>query len=80
MNLALFGCSRESVIDLDKQYGANPELPEAQNYLVPPMKVPRGVGWAENQKPVVAQGLKLRKLPMAYYIQDSFIPSQMATF
>lgn len=62
MNLALFGCSRENVVDLDKQYGANPELPEAQNYLVPPMKVPRGIGWAENQKPVVAQGLKIEKI------------------
>lgn len=62
MNLALFGCSKENVMDLDKQYGANPELPEAQNYLVPPMKVPRGVGWAENQKPVVAQGLKIEKI------------------
>ena len=62
LSTALFGCSREAVIDPKLQYGADPELPEAKNYLVPPMKVPKGVGWQNDQKPKVVEGLKIEKI------------------
>ena len=58
LSTALFGCSREAVVDPKLQYGADPELPEAKNYLVPPMKVPKGVGWQNDQKPKVVEGIK----------------------
>ena len=32
LSTALFGCSREAVVDPKLQYGADPELPEAKNY------------------------------------------------
>jgi glucose/arabinose dehydrogenase len=41
------------------QYGTNPVLPVPQQYLVPPMRVPPGVGWKQGQAPVVPAGLKV---------------------
>ncbi|HEX4182210.1 MAG TPA: sorbosone dehydrogenase family protein, partial [Caulobacteraceae bacterium] len=31
--------------DPARQYGPNPYLPEAHQYLLPPMSVPKEVGW-----------------------------------
>jgi glucose/arabinose dehydrogenase len=42
------------------QYGANPVLPEPQQYLMPPMRVPRAIGWAAGQTPAVPAGLEVR--------------------
>lgn len=74
MGSTFVGCSRESVVDPALQYGENPQLPEAQNYLVPPMKVPTGVKWKEDQKPVAAQGLKVEKIA-----DDLLHPRQLYT-
>ncbi|QKJ89077.1 sorbosone dehydrogenase family protein [Paramixta manurensis] len=58
----LAGCDDTSSIDQDQQIGANPKLPAAQNFLLPPMKVPKGIGWKEGEKPKVAAGLKIEKV------------------
>jgi glucose/arabinose dehydrogenase len=42
------------------QYGAHPVLPAPHQYLVPPMRVPPGVGWAEGKTPVVPAGLQVQ--------------------
>ena len=62
LTAALSGCDDSSQIDPQKQIGANPELPKAQNFLLPPMKVPEGVAWKEGETPKVAQGLKIEKI------------------
>lgn len=58
----LAGCSGSASYDAAQQSGANPPLPGARNFLVPPMQVPRYQGWAEGQMPTVAPGLKIEKI------------------
>ncbi len=58
----LASCDQGAAIDPQKQMGANPELPQAQNFLLPPMQVPEGVPWQDGEKPQVAQGLKIEKV------------------
>lgn len=58
----LASCDQGAAIDPQKQMGANPELPQAQNFLLPPMQVPEGVPWQDGEKPQVAQGLKIEKI------------------
>lgn len=62
VSLLLAGCDDGAKIDPAKQTGANPELPTAKNFLVPPMKVPNGTSWKEGEKPKVADGLKIEKV------------------
>jgi glucose/arabinose dehydrogenase len=61
MLLTLAGCEK-ATYDAAQQSGPNPPLPEAQNFLVPPMKVPQGTGWAEGEKPAVAEGFAIEKI------------------
>ncbi|CBA30877.1 L-sorbosone dehydrogenase [Cronobacter turicensis z3032] len=58
----LSGCDNSATLDPQKQVGPNPELPEAKNFLLPPMQVPEGVAWKEGEMPKVAQGLKIEKI------------------
>jgi hypothetical protein len=44
------------------QVGPNPVLPEPQQYLLPPMRLARVVGWKEGETPTVAPGLKIEAL------------------
>lgn len=62
VSLLLVGCDDGAKIDPIKQTGANPELPAAKNFLVPPMQVPGGTPWKEGEKPKVAEGLKIEKV------------------
>lgn len=62
MMALLAGCDTGATIDPQKQIGANPELPEAKNFMVPPMQVPEGAPWKNGEKPTVAQGLKIEKI------------------
>jgi glucose/arabinose dehydrogenase len=48
--------------DPSSQIGANPVLPEPQQYLVPPMKLAPVVGWKPGETPTVALGLKIEAL------------------
>ena len=61
-SLTLVGCSNDKPLDNDVQVGANPELPKAQNFLIPPMQVPSYAGWSKDQMPKVAEGLKIEKI------------------
>jgi glucose/arabinose dehydrogenase len=57
--LAVAAC-HQKIAPPNTQYGANPVLPAPQQYLIPPMRVPPGVGWKQGQTPVVPAGLKIR--------------------
>ncbi len=54
----LAGCSKGG--DPARQYGANPVLPEPRQYLLPPMSVPRIVGWKAGETPTVPAGLRIQ--------------------
>jgi glucose/arabinose dehydrogenase len=58
----LAGCSGKASLDPAQQSGGNPPLPQARNFLMPPMQVPDGVGWAQGQAPKVAPGLEIEKI------------------
>jgi glucose/arabinose dehydrogenase len=58
---ALAGCDDGSG---DPTAGIGPKLnlPDPQQYLLPPMHIARVVGWKGNETPTVAQGLKVQAL------------------
>lgn len=58
----LGGCGETASLDPSQQSGNAPPLPPARNFLVPPMQVPRGVGWKPGQSPKVAAGLKIERI------------------
>jgi glucose/arabinose dehydrogenase len=62
--LGLAGCDNEGG-DPSKQVGANPPLPELQQYLVPPIKVAKVVEWG-NQTPTVPEGLQVHALATGF--------------
>jgi glucose/arabinose dehydrogenase len=55
------GCSSQAG-DPARQYGADPYLPEPHEYLLPPMSVPKAIGWNAGEKPTVAAGLMVEAL------------------
>ena len=55
--LCLAGCNDGSG-DPKAQIGANPKLPDIQQYLLPPMHIARIVGWKKDETPTVPQGLQ----------------------
>jgi glucose/arabinose dehydrogenase len=59
--LGLAGCD-DHAGDPKRQIGANPVLPEIQQYLMPPMRVAKVVGWGEDETPAVPQGLQVHAL------------------
>jgi glucose/arabinose dehydrogenase len=59
---ALSGCSEKATLEPAQQSGNALPLPKAQDFLVPPMQVPIGVGWAPGQTPKVAPGHKIEKI------------------
>ncbi len=58
--LALTACGPKP-IDPHRQVGANPYLPPIHQYLMPPMNVPKAVGW-NGATPTVAAGLQIKAL------------------
>lgn len=58
--LSLTGCDEEP-FDVKSQIGANPVLPDPQQYLVPPMKIAKTASWG-NDVPTVPAGLKITAL------------------
>ena len=48
--------------DPAKQYGANPYLPEPEQYLVPPMSVPKAIGWKPGETPSVPAGMRIQAM------------------
>lgn len=59
--LALAGCDDHGG-DPQAQIGANPTLPEPQQYLLPPMHIARSSSWSPGETPTVAQGLQVHAL------------------
>ncbi len=57
--LCLAGCDDGSG-DPKAQIGANPKLPDIQQYLLPPMHIALIVGWKKDETPTVAQGLQAK--------------------
>ncbi|WP_035674996.1 PQQ-dependent sugar dehydrogenase [Bradyrhizobium liaoningense] len=57
--LFLAGCNDGSG-DPRAQVGANPTLPDIQQYLVPPIHIARIVGWKKDETPTVAQALQAK--------------------
>ncbi len=59
--LTLAACGDEQ-FDTASQVGPNPNLPPLQQYLFPPMHLAPVVGWKSDEKPAVADGLKVEAL------------------
>lgn len=62
VSLVLSACGDNKRVDPAQQIGGNPVLPQAKDFLVPPMQVPDGVGWQGNAAPKVVSGLKIEKI------------------
>ncbi|QHM72373.1 PQQ-dependent sugar dehydrogenase [Mixta intestinalis] len=60
--LLLSGCDEQASVDPESQVGPNPVLPKAQDFLLPPMQVPKGVAWKAGETPTVASGLRITKV------------------
>lgn len=52
----LTGCASESR-DPSAGYGPNPVLPTPEQSLIPVLKAPNAIGWADGEAPVAAEGL-----------------------
>jgi glucose/arabinose dehydrogenase len=59
-SLTLAACDEGG--DPQRQIGANPVLPEPQQYLLPPMNIAKSSNWATGETPTVPQGLKVSVL------------------
>lgn len=62
MAISVSACSEKAKVDPAGQLGADPTLPSAQNFLVPPMQVPARKGWDASSVPKVASGLRIEKI------------------
>ena len=56
--LALAGCNEKGG-DPAAQIGANPVLPEPQQFLLPPMRIAVASKWSDGETPTVPAGLKI---------------------
>lgn len=56
------GCDDSAKLDPQKQVGSQPELPQAKSFFMPPMQVPEGVPWKQDEMPKVPEGLKIEKI------------------
>ncbi|TPK69596.1 sorbosone dehydrogenase family protein [Mesorhizobium sp. B2-4-19] len=59
--LGVAACSDDNT-DPNSQIGANPKLPDIKQYLFPPMHLASVVGWKNDEKPTVSQGLEIKAL------------------
>src|SRR5258707_5928986 len=62
--LGLAGCD-DHAGDPKMQIGANPALPALQQYLMPPMRIAKAVGWGE-ETPTVPDGLQVHALATGF--------------
>jgi glucose/arabinose dehydrogenase len=60
--VALLTACNDEGGDPAKQYGPNPDLPEPHQYLIPPMSVPKAVGWKAGEAPGVPAGLRIQAM------------------
>ncbi len=59
--LALTGAGSDD-FDVKTQIGPHPELPEPQQFLLPPMHLSRVVGWKTGEIPTVPAGMKVEAM------------------
>lgn len=59
--MVLAGCEK-ATYEPAQQSGANPPLPKAQKFFIPPIQTPDRTGWAEGEKPTVADELAIEKI------------------
>jgi glucose/arabinose dehydrogenase len=59
--IGLAACSSKGG-DPARQYGPDPYLPEPHQYLLPPMSVPKVIGWKVGEMPTVSADLKVEAL------------------
>jgi len=64
-SVGLAGCD-DHAGDPKQQIGANPVLPEIQQYLMPPMQVAKVVGWGTDENPKVPQELQVHALATGF--------------
>jgi glucose/arabinose dehydrogenase len=62
VSLLLSACGEKAQVNISQQLGGNPVMPKPQDFLVPPMQVPEGVGWKGDAKPQVVAGLQVEKI------------------
>lgn len=62
VSLLLSACGEKAQVNISQQIGANPVMPKPQDFLVPPMQVPEGVGWKGDARPQVIAGLQIEKI------------------
>jgi glucose/arabinose dehydrogenase len=60
--LALAACGDSQGGDPTNEVGNNPQLPDQNQYLFPPMHLAKVVGWKEGETPTVPAGLKIQAL------------------
>ncbi|MBW8822667.1 MAG: sorbosone dehydrogenase family protein, partial [Xanthomonadales bacterium] len=60
--MLLGSCAEKASYPPAQQSGGAPPLPEARNFLVPPMQVPDYLGWKQGQTPRVAPGLRIERI------------------
>jgi glucose/arabinose dehydrogenase len=63
--LGLAGCD-DHAGDPKMQIGANPVLPALQQYLLPPIRIAKAVGWGKDETPAVSQGLQVHALATGF--------------
>ncbi|HEV2594369.1 MAG TPA: sorbosone dehydrogenase family protein [Sphingomicrobium sp.] len=62
LSIAVMGGCAKSGGDPSKQYGPNPVLPEPHQYLLPPMSVPKEIGWSAGETPTVPTGMRIEAI------------------
>ena len=62
LTLALLAACSGKGGDPAKQYGPDPYLPEPHHYLIPPMSVPKVVGWKAGETPTVPAGMRIQAM------------------
>ena len=62
VSLLLSACGEKAQVNISQQLGGNPVMPKPQDFLVPPMQVPDGVGWKGDARPQVIAGLQIEKI------------------
>jgi glucose/arabinose dehydrogenase len=58
----LSACGEKAQLNISQQVGGNPTMPKPQDFFVPPMQVPDGVGWKGDAKPQVVAGLQIERI------------------
>ena len=64
-SIALAACNQNPAPP-STQYGANPQLPAPEQYVMPPMNVPTAIGWKTGEMPVVPAGLQIQAVAAGF--------------